>query len=312
MYINWYVDRELGFVYLKNMTEIKLRITFWIFVYLLLDNYIDVFWLLVRDNDFMKSTFWCTIFNNTVAVLLFVMFYFVDIGLITGKRLHGRIKSTINTERYKGALISFLKNNIYTWLIIFSITCIKYGSVHGNFSIVGMNESDMMVHAPGVFRFGLEFLFVLVCVDFCMYWMHRIYHWGPLYKFVHSVHHENHDPVALNLMSVHFIELFTMTPVVPVVSVLLHNLVGLHPLTVYCIPIFTTVHGVLEHCGYDDFVGYLTFDVIPCSKMHFVHHQVSRKNYAFYFYFWDWVFNTKLSYEDTSIQQKIDVSNYVR
>ena len=89
----------------------------------------------------------------------------------------------------------------------------------------------------------------------------------------------------------------TTAPVFFVIPRLLYEIFGLHPFgSVYCIPFITSIRGVLEHC--DDYMEYLTFGIMTGRKMHFVHHQLSRANYGFYTYLWDWLFGTKVSYED--------------
>ena len=42
--------------------------------------------------------------------------------------------------------------------------------------------------------------------DFHFYWVHRLIHWGPLYKYAHSVHHRNTNPGPWSGLSMHPIE----------------------------------------------------------------------------------------------------------
>ncbi|EFC41775.1 C-4 sterol methyl oxidase [Naegleria gruberi] len=280
-------------------SSIIVRLFILLFFQFILSNFIERLWNLIYTNEMMRSTLFYTTTNNLLMVILYGLFCVVDKMSNPDWRLKGPIKSSVaDSSLYGDAWLYFWRNTGCSWTIASLLTYLEHGDLHGGFTIQGIEFSKFPKQAPGFPRFIMEILFMLLCIDFFMYWMHRAYHWGFLYKYIHSVHHEYHEPISVNATSVHVVEIISMTVVVFIVPKVLYEMIELHPLSIYCISFITTVHVVLEHCGYDDYFEWLTFGVIPVSKMHFVHHQLSRVNYGFYFYFWDWLFGTKMSYEE--------------
>jgi methylsterol monooxygenase len=255
-------------------------------------------WNIVVDTPLLRSAAFHLIATTIETYLLFLVFLPLDLGWIKAKRLESPIKSDNSVKAYKNAWIMSLKNTIYLFtgmgFIIYALT----GDIHGGYTIQGIPSSQWPTITPTLFQFIWQILVIILCMDFLMYWLHRAYHWGPLYKYFHSVHHAFHETISIHSMCVHAVELFSIVPMLFIAPRVAYELFGLHPLSVYCAPYVMALHGILEHCGYDDGLETISFGLVTGAKMHIVHHNRPLKNFGFYTYFWDWLFGTKLSYDD--------------
>ena len=257
-------------------------------------------WGLIISNEWARSALVYPLMTSAEALILYILFYFVDM-FASKKRLVGPIKSELSLNTYLEATKLAAKNMLYMMFFLVAITYSLSGDIHGGYSIQGITPCRFPELAPNFNRLILEMFVIIFCTDFFMYWLHRAHHIRPLYRLFHSIHHQYPNPVAAHATSVHIVELLSVAPFIFIVPRLLYEIFGLHPLSVYLSSHLFSLHGVLEHCGYDDYLEYFTFGVMSASKMHFVHHQIPRANYGFYTYFWDWVFGTKLSYDNMTL-----------
>ncbi|KAJ1934142.1 C-4 sterol methyl oxidase, partial [Linderina pennispora] len=53
------------------------------------------------------------------------------------------------------------------------------------------------VPLPGWQEMAIQIAVFFVMEDFWHYWIHRLFHWGPLYRGVHKVHHEFSAPFGM-------------------------------------------------------------------------------------------------------------------
>ncbi len=107
------------------------------------------------------------------------------------------------------------------------------------------------------------------------YLVHRMIHWPPLYKYVHSLHHNNINPGPWSGLSMHPVEhLFYFS------GVILHWIVPSHP-----------VHGLfhLVHLGLSPAGGHTGYERILVGEdksfdshcyAHYLHHKYFECNYA--------------------------------
>lgn len=107
---------------------------------------------------------------------------------------------------------------------------------------------------------------------FCI---HRLIHWAPLYKHVHSVHHNSVNPSPWSSLSMHPVEQLLYFSVS-----LLHLLIPSHPiLAIY----------QLNYAGFGAVVGHIGFDKIELGSgaaidshayAHYLHHKYFEVNYG--------------------------------
>jgi sterol desaturase/sphingolipid hydroxylase (fatty acid hydroxylase superfamily) len=125
---------------------------------------------------------------------------------------------------------------------------------------------------------------IYFCVMMCLvpllrethfYLIHRLIHWGPIYKWVHYLHHNNVDPGPLSGLAMHPVEhLFYWT------GVIFHWIVPSHP-------IHALFH--LQHAAITPAQGHAGFERVMLSDgvsiktgdyFHYLHHKYFECNYG--------------------------------
>lgn len=220
------------------------------------------------------------------SILIFGLFSLLDLGVIKVEKL--KVGEELTLKSYRKAWSLVLKNEA---LMIVTASIIGY-----DMSL--LKEEDFLLEAPTFFQWLWQTLLLVMAVDFGVYWGHRIFHYGRFYTWIHKVHHRYHDIISLHSLCTHIVELYSVMFLVFMIPKIFNLLVDIHPLTIYITTFLLTAHNIISHSGYDDHLEDITFGLISGSKMHMVHHQKSGYNFGFYTYLWDYVFGTKMSYEE--------------
>jgi len=128
----------------------------------------------------------------------------------------------------------------------------------------------------------VEVLYLIVGLDAAMYFLHRIFHQGVLYRWFHSWHHTDDRPLCdMSLFVMHPAEAAGFGAAMIVLMVL-------WPVSVPAVAIFfgmNLVIGTLAHVPpsapsrWDDFLGW--------SRLHRIHHDDVEANFGFFTQFWD-------------------------
>ncbi|MBB3291066.1 MULTISPECIES: sterol desaturase family protein [Rhizobium] len=105
--------------------------------------------------------------------------------------------------------------------------------------------------------------------------IHRLIHWGPLYRWIHSVHHNSVNPSPWSSLSMHPVEQLLYFS-----SALIHLVIPSNPiLAIY----------QLHYSGFGAVVGHLGFDKIELGAeaaidshayTHYLHHKFFEVNYG--------------------------------
>jgi sterol desaturase/sphingolipid hydroxylase (fatty acid hydroxylase superfamily) len=59
---------------------------------------------------------------------------------------------------------------------------------------------------PGFGKFYIQYWWMLMIEDFCFYWAHRFFHTKWIYPWVHKVHHESKQTLAISSIGTHPVE----------------------------------------------------------------------------------------------------------
>lgn len=212
-----------------------------------------------------------------------------------------------------------LKNPIYFFAILTIFNLIAYGlniaiskiwdSVHGYKTYVPKKELyaslvtvfvNVAIAIPGfllwkmnVITFShqhilISFGIIFIVMDFLMYVFHFITHQVPIFKRIHAKHHEH--TTKFNAVSLYYMS--------PWESVLFGGILTLIALVFrvsidgfILFLIFNWWYGVITHLNVKTEKS--TFFIFTTNHFHKNHHELNTKNYGFYTYWWDKIFNTK-------------------
>lgn len=139
-------------------------------------------------------------------------------------------------------------------------------------------ENVIELVAPQLWRIPIEVLYLTLSVDLAMYWLHRLFHCEPLYRWFHQIHHTDDTPNnELTLFVMHPLEAAGFGFVVLI-------LLAIWPVSVVGAGIFLTVNlltGTLAHV-------LVTGSPSPSARwiggsaLHQAHHEVPGSAYGFF------------------------------
>jgi sterol desaturase/sphingolipid hydroxylase (fatty acid hydroxylase superfamily) len=123
--------------------------------------------------------------------------------------------------------------------------------------------------------FVVLMLLVPIWTEIHFYTVHRLIHWPPLYKAVHSLHHRNTNPAPWSGLSMHPVEHLLYFS-----SIALFWLVPSHPVHA----LFNSFHRMMApvpgHTGFDEIELVGGAELATHSRAHYLHHKYFEVNYA--------------------------------
>lgn len=142
-----------------------------------------------------------------------------------------------------------------------------------------------------VFQIGLFF-----CLeDMWHYWAHRLFHYGPFYKYIHKQHHRYAAPFGLTAEYAHPVEIMSLgagTVCMPILYV--YYTKNLHLFTLCLWITLRLFQAVDSHSGYE--FPWSLHHFIPFwagAEHHDLHHHYFIGNYASSFRWWDFSLDTE-------------------
>src|SRR5436190_530362 len=122
-------------------------------------------------------------------------------------------------------------------------------------------------HGPlATLPLAVQALLFLVLSDFMLYWTHRVFHRGALWKY-HAIHHSSEDVDWISAARFHPINLFFGTVAVDVILLL----AGISPNVMVWLGPFTIFHSAFVHANLDWTLGPFKY-VIATPVFHRWHH----------------------------------------
>jgi sterol desaturase/sphingolipid hydroxylase (fatty acid hydroxylase superfamily) len=155
----------------------------------------------------------------------------------------------------------------------------------------GQKIADFYLHGHGRLSslpLWLQAVLYLVVTDFALYWSHRMFHRGFLWKY-HAVHHASQDVEWTSAARFHPVNLALGTAAVDIAALLC----GVSPDIFLVIGPFDIVTSCMVHANLNWTFGPLRY-VLVSPVFHRWHHarDVVDKNFASTFSLWDWMFGT--------------------
>jgi sterol desaturase/sphingolipid hydroxylase (fatty acid hydroxylase superfamily) len=148
--------------------------------------------------------------------------------------------------------------------------------------------------ATSAWRMLFEILAILLVYDFAYYWLHRLMHHKKLMKYVHAVHHEVHNPTAMESFYLHPIELFAGLALLISCTWLTGFILG--PVSIYAFAVVFFIHSTLNITVHSGLISgrWWLFPVDHLTQKHYIHHAGNYdNNYASLTPFWDMLFGTR-------------------
>jgi methylsterol monooxygenase len=171
---------------------------------------------------------------------------------------------------------------------------------HPIFELLGIRTEAELI--PSWWTIVGSCVLFLIIEDFYFYWIHRFLHWGPIYPYIHKIHHHHAAPFGLAAEYAHPVE----TIFLGLGTMLGPFLCATHLFTVWAWLFLRLFQTVEAHAGYD--YPWSPNRFIPFwggAEYHDFHHMAFTGNYASTFIVWDRVFGTDVKYhEHRNKQQK--------
>ncbi|KAI4146472.1 MAG: hypothetical protein LQ340_005918 [Diploschistes diacapsis] len=148
---------------------------------------------------------------------------------------------------------------------------------------------------PPLWKIAVQIAVFFVMEDTWHYWTHRLFHWGPFYRYVHKIHHQYSAPFGLAAEYASPIEVMFLgfgTVFGPVLWCAVTQ--DLHILTMYLWIVFRLSQAIDAHSGYE--FPWSLHRFLPFwagAEHHDVHHERFIGNYSSSFRWWDYLLDTE-------------------
>ena len=123
--------------------------------------------------------------------------------------------------------------------------------------------------------------------DSYYYWAHRFMHHPKVFRRVHKLHHEFHNPTPYASYAFHPWEAIVEVACVLPVALLL----PIHPGAFACYIVVLTLLNVISHLGFETYPAWIARWFIT-STHHNLHHTRARGHFMLYFNIWDRIMGT--------------------
>ncbi|RPB23126.1 putative C-4 methyl sterol oxidase Erg25 [Terfezia boudieri ATCC MYA-4762] len=186
-----------------------------------------------------------------------------------------------------------------TYLVLLSHFTVELPQIwlfHPMCKYFGMS-TDVPFPAWTTIAYQVAIFFVLE--DAWHYWFHRLFHWGPFYKYIHKIHHTYSAPFGLAAEYASPIEVMMLgfgTVGIPIVWCAMTG--NLHVLTMYIWIVLRLFQAIDAHSGYE--FPWSLHHFLPFwagAEHHDVHHEKFVGNFASSFRWWDYMLDTEATPE---------------
>ncbi|KAJ2495441.1 C-4 sterol methyl oxidase [Coemansia sp. RSA 2052] len=169
--------------------------------------------------------------------------------------------------------------------------------------LAGIRTTEMPL--PGWQEMAVQIAVFFVLEDFWHYWIHRLFHWGPLYRSVHKIHHEFSSPFGMTAEYAHPLETIIFGQGTIGGPVLYCRLVGsVHAVTMFAWIWLRLFQAIDAHSGYD--FPWSLHNFMPFwagADHHDYHHASFVNNFSSSFRWWDTLFGTDSKYHAHKARQ---------
>jgi Delta7-sterol 5-desaturase len=179
--------------------------------------------------------------------------------------------------------------------IAYSILSIAIFAVVSSFTFVILAPYSNLYSDPnqyGVWYVAFSFVWMFFFHDAYFYWIHRLMHHPKMFKYVHLVHHQSHNPSPFTAYAFHPIEAFLEAIIVTIFAFT----IPLHRSHIIVYMLFQIIYNVYGHLGYEILPKGFNYNWLGryfnTSVAHNMHHKYAVKNYGLWTTIWDRAFGT--------------------
>lgn len=191
-------------------------------------------------------------------------------------------------QRRRGAIAEDIKLSIFS-VIAFALVAACFMLCYRR----GWTQIYVDWKTQGLGYLILSYALVLLAQDTFFYFMHRLFHLPPLFKWFHRGHHRSRPPTPWTFFAMEPVESFIQAAFLLAVTLVL----PLHIGVLIAVLLTMSIWAAGNHLG---------FQVVPDSPLsrqigkwcigsahHLVHHQRYKRHYGLYFTFWDRLLGTQ-------------------
>jgi len=271
---------------------------------------------------FFKQIFPYTIFPVTIVGALWYTAWGMRSGLDEGTVVFTVLLVSILILAFSERALPYAKDwnqprgDVLTDTLHMLLTQLTLHRVFDALTLVAMLKGAVWLQAQ--FNFGLwphelpvvlQLGLALLITDLPRYWLHRASHQLPFLWRFHAIHHSPQRLYWLNAGRFHPLDELMHTTLATLLLVGL----GVGPEVLVMQGVFSSVHGMFQHCNIDLKLGPLNY-VFPMAELHRWHHSLdvseSSRNYGNNLAIWDLVFGTYYRPEGRLPSTEIGVADH--
>ncbi len=178
-----------------------------------------------------------------------------------------------------------VQDNIF-WSLASGVTIWTVYEV-GYFWLAANNFAPVLRLAEVPFWSVLWFMLIPLWASFHFYWVHRLLHWPPMYRWVHSLHHRNINIGPWSGLSMHPVE-----HAIYLSSILIHVIVPSDPIHVLFHLYNLALNPAVSHSGFEALLVKGRDRMALGDFFHQLHHRYFECNYGTAEVPWDVVFGS--------------------
>ncbi|PPR54820.1 MAG: hypothetical protein CFH16_00136 [Alphaproteobacteria bacterium MarineAlpha5_Bin6] len=249
----------------------------WSLFFILLSSVVWIYLSPSLDNTKIFKFNWVAIVFIKNLILITLIWGFIHFRLYVKQKQKNTYKYNHKFPPKKNK--NFLFNN-QTYDNIFWTLCsaVPIWTAYEVFSLWAFSNNlflQITFFSNPIYFILLTILIIPIYHEFHFYFIHRLIHWPPLYKYVHYIHHKNTNPGPWSGLAMHPVEhIFYFS------GILICFLVPVHPFHVIFFLIRAAVGPALTHSGFDKLFFSKKHIVEAGHYQHYLHHKYFECNYG--------------------------------
>jgi len=179
--------------------------------------------------------------------------------------LAGKSRAFLFSNQVYDNMFWTLASGVTVWTLVECVTF--WGYANGYVSMLTFAENPVW--------FVAIFFLIPMWGSFHFYWIHRLLHWPPLYRFAHALHHRNINIGPWSGMSMHPLEhVFYLS------TGLIHWVIASHPVHFLFHIQLKVLEAVTSHSGFESLFVRDKYQLALGDFFHQMHHRYFECNYG--------------------------------